>query len=157
MVAINLEMLRELLAEFTEKETVLREEKDIIEQQILELDARIASNQKKLDSLNGDRSKVDAMRERYLSGNWKVEVSAEAAAAAAATASVTAAAEAEEEPEVVEAPSAKESKKSKAKEAKELLNRLLGDLIKSKENAPSLKRTGPKLQIKPLDGALTRF
>ena len=42
------------------------------------------------------------------------------------------------------------SKGFKAKEAKELLNSILGPLIKVKENAPSLKRTGPKVQLKPL-------
>jgi hypothetical protein len=73
MAAINLEMLRELLGEFTEKELVLREERDIIEQQIVELDSRIEQNKKKLDGLSKDREKVDAMRERYLSGNWKIQ------------------------------------------------------------------------------------
>ncbi|MBU6453004.1 MAG: hypothetical protein KGS72_14560 [Cyanobacteria bacterium REEB67] len=73
MAAINLEMLRELLNEFTEKEMVLREERDIIEQQIVELDSRIEQNKQKLDGLAKDRDKIDAMRERYLTGNWQME------------------------------------------------------------------------------------
>ncbi|HMY03431.1 MAG TPA: hypothetical protein PKA48_08750, partial [Candidatus Obscuribacter sp.] len=70
MGAINPEMLRELLDEFTEKEAVTREEINVITQQIGELEKRIETNQGKLESLVKDKEKVLAMKERYLSGNW---------------------------------------------------------------------------------------
>lgn len=70
MVAINPEMLRELLDEFTEKEAVTREEINIITSQIEELELRIESNKEKLASLVRDKEKVNAMQERYLQGNW---------------------------------------------------------------------------------------
>lgn len=75
MVAINPEMLRELLEEFTEKEEVTREEMNAINQQIAELEKRIESSKVKLAGLNRDREKIDLMRERYLSGNWKLQLS----------------------------------------------------------------------------------
>jgi len=75
MVAINPEMLRELLEEFTEKEEVTREEMNAINQQIAELEKRIESSKTKLAGLNKDRDKITAMRERYLSGNWKLQLS----------------------------------------------------------------------------------
>ncbi len=75
MVAINPEMLRELLEEFTEKEEVTREEMNAINQQIAELEKRIESSKAKLAGLNKDRDKIIAMRERYLSGNWKLQLS----------------------------------------------------------------------------------
>ncbi len=75
MVAINPEMLRELLDEFTEKEEVTREEMNAINQQIAELEKRIESSKVKLAGLNKDREKIDLMRERYLSGNWKLQLS----------------------------------------------------------------------------------
>lgn len=70
MVAINPEMLRELLDEFTEKEAVTREEINIITSQIEELELRIESNKEKLASLVRDKEKVNSMQERYLQGNW---------------------------------------------------------------------------------------
>jgi len=75
MVAINPEMLRELLEEFTEKEEVTREEMNAINQQIAELEKRIEASKIKLAGLNKDRDKVNAMRERYLSGNWRLQLS----------------------------------------------------------------------------------
>lgn len=85
MVAINPEMLRELLDEFTEKEEVTREEMNAINQQIAELEKRIESSKIKLAGLNKDREKIDLMRERYLSGNWKLQLSNMAQSAAAAS------------------------------------------------------------------------
>lgn len=87
MVAINPEMLRELLAEFTEKEAVNREEINVINQQLEELDKRIDANKKKLEGLSRDREKILAMKERYLSGNWP-NVSRAAMAQAASNAPV---------------------------------------------------------------------
>ena len=84
MVAINPEMLRELLDEFTEKEEVTREEMNAINQQIAELEKRIESSKEKLAGLNKDREKIDLMRERYLSGNWNLQLSNMAVSAAAA-------------------------------------------------------------------------
>lgn len=75
MVAINPEMLRELLDEFTEKEAVTREEMNAINQQIAELEKRIETSKVKLAGLNRDREKINAMQDRYLSGNWKVQLS----------------------------------------------------------------------------------
>lgn len=85
MVAINPEMLRELLDEFTEKEEVTREEMNAINQQIAELEKRIESSKIKLAGLNKDREKINLMRERYLSGNWKLQLSNMAVSAAAAS------------------------------------------------------------------------
>ncbi len=70
MGAINPEMLRDLLSEFTEKEEVTREEINVITQQIGELEKRIDQNKTRLESLVKDRERVLAMRDRYLSGNW---------------------------------------------------------------------------------------
>jgi hypothetical protein len=90
MVAINPEMLRELLEEFTEKEEVTREEMNAINQQIAELEKRIESSKVKLAGLNRDREKIDLMRERYLSGNWKLQLSNMSPSAASSPASPTA-------------------------------------------------------------------
>lgn len=94
MVAINPEMLRELLDEFTEKEAVTREEINIITSQIEELELRIESNKEKLASLVRDKEKVNAMQDRYLQGNWPKVYKTEEAPAAADTASSKPAAEA---------------------------------------------------------------
>lgn len=90
MVAINPEMLRELLEEFTEKEEVTREEMNAINQQIAELEKRIESSKVKLAGLNRDREKIDLMRERYLSGNWKLQLSNMSPAPASSPANATA-------------------------------------------------------------------
>lgn len=90
MVAINPEMLRELLEEFTEKEEVTREEMNAINQQIAELEKRIESSKVKLAGLNRDREKIDLMRERYLSGNWKLQLSNMSPAASSSSANSTA-------------------------------------------------------------------
>ncbi|MBK9769608.1 MAG: hypothetical protein IPP57_02050 [Candidatus Obscuribacter sp.] len=90
MVAINPEMLRELLDEFTEKEAVTREEINIITSQIEELELRIESNKEKLASLVRDKEKVNSMQERYLQGNWpKVYKTEESPSDGAAPAAVS--------------------------------------------------------------------
>lgn len=71
MVAINPEMLKELLEEFTEKEQVNFEEMNAINQQIGELEKRIESSKEKLSSITTDRDRIQSMRERYLAGTWR--------------------------------------------------------------------------------------
>ncbi|HEY9679027.1 MAG TPA: hypothetical protein V6C76_13540 [Drouetiella sp.] len=61
----SLEMLKKLLDEFTEKEAHAREEINVINEQIVELEKRIAASQAKLSTVAVDREKVRAMQARY--------------------------------------------------------------------------------------------
>ena len=70
---------------FKKIENIIREEMNAINQQIAELEKRIESSKIKLAGLNKDREKIDLMRERYLSGNWKLQLSNMAQSAAAAS------------------------------------------------------------------------
>ena len=69
MVAINPEMLRELLDEFTEKELVTKEEINVITQQIGELEKRIDTNQEKLASLVRAHAEAKKLGLKLLAGS----------------------------------------------------------------------------------------
>jgi len=65
MSGINVEMLKQLLQEFEEKETVITAEVKIVEQQISELENRAQSCQERLGAINADKSKLGEMTTRY--------------------------------------------------------------------------------------------
>lgn len=62
---MNLEMMKQLLAEFSEKEALTTEEIKAIQQQSVELEARIQKCRAKLKTVSGDKIKIEEMRQRY--------------------------------------------------------------------------------------------
>src|SRR5277367_3458062 len=62
---MNLEMMKQLLADFTEKEALTTEEIKAIQQQSQELEARIQKCRAKLKTVSGDKIKIEEMRQRY--------------------------------------------------------------------------------------------
>src|SRR5258706_183632 len=64
-MTINVEMLKQLLEEFEEKEAVCREELNVIGQQIVDLENRIVSSKEKLKTVAVDADKVTSMMSRY--------------------------------------------------------------------------------------------
>ena len=65
MTPINLEMIKQLLQEFVDKEAVTTAEINVVQQQIQELDARIEKCKEKLKIISGDREKIVTMTKRY--------------------------------------------------------------------------------------------
>jgi hypothetical protein len=65
------EMLKKLLEEFDEKEAQNREEINIVNLRIEELEKRISSSQQRLQKVSLDRQKVAEMMNRYSNGNLK--------------------------------------------------------------------------------------
>src|SRR5262249_22689032 len=88
MPDMNPELLKQLLAEFEEKQAVTTEEINEIEKQIEELRARIELSRDRLKEVERDREKVGAMKSRYAQGDWSgvLEDLAKQKAAAAASA-----------------------------------------------------------------------
>jgi hypothetical protein len=81
------EMLKKLLDEFAEKETLVSEEIKVVIDEISQLEAKIALCQRRLSTISADRERVLAMRDRYLAGNFpSVPAAAVLAAASAAAA-----------------------------------------------------------------------
>lgn len=70
MPTINVEMMKQLLQEFTEKEALTGEEIKAIEQQVAELNDRIGGCHEKLKNLNEDRERLSAMTSRYVDGKF---------------------------------------------------------------------------------------
>lgn len=70
MPDMNPELLKQLLAEFEEKQAVTTEEINEIEKQIEELRARIELSRDRLKEVERDREKVGAMKARYAEGDW---------------------------------------------------------------------------------------
>ncbi len=68
MPTVNVEMMKQLLHEFTEKEALTGEEIKAIEQQVAELNERIGVCHNKLKNLNEDRERLAAMMGRYVGG-----------------------------------------------------------------------------------------
>jgi hypothetical protein len=68
MPTINVEMMKQLLEEFTEKEALTGEEIKVIEQQVANLNERIEACHDKLKNLSEDRERLAAMSSRYASG-----------------------------------------------------------------------------------------
>jgi len=64
-MTINLEMLKQLLQEFIEREALTTEEIKAVEQQSQELGARIEKCREKLRRVNEDKHKIEEMRQRY--------------------------------------------------------------------------------------------
>ncbi len=139
MVAINPEMLRELLEEFTEKEEVTREEMNAINQQIAELEKRIESSKVKLAGLNRDREKIDLMRERYLSGNWKLQLSNMSPAASSSPATPTAEAAAAPQPAASPAPTPASSSHAEGRAARRAAREAASQPAVSDSNAASVE------------------
>ena len=69
-MAINPEMLKQLLEEFEEKQAVTAEEINEIERQIGELEQRIEESKVRLTEVAKDREKISMMKDRYASGDW---------------------------------------------------------------------------------------
>lgn len=67
---INPEMLKQLLDEFVEKEAVTREEINVVQQQIEELELRVVESKERLKLVGADRDKINTMMERYAKGDW---------------------------------------------------------------------------------------
>src|SRR4030095_17258236 len=65
MPSINLEMLKQLLDDFAEKEALSTEQIAACEQQIFELEALIAKSRERLELVAHDRERVLAMKDRY--------------------------------------------------------------------------------------------
>jgi hypothetical protein len=65
MATINVEVLKQLLDDFTEKQAMCAEEIVAIEQQIGELQELIASCRQKMEVVSQDRAKVFEMMNRY--------------------------------------------------------------------------------------------
>lgn len=65
------EVLKQLLDEFTEKEALIQEELKIINEQIDELNKRLGSCQRKLETIGADRDKVASMKEHYIGFSLK--------------------------------------------------------------------------------------
>ncbi|HEY9714425.1 MAG TPA: hypothetical protein V6C72_13220 [Chroococcales cyanobacterium] len=72
------EMLKKLLDEFEEKELHNREEINVIQEQIIELEKRIEQSKEKLNSLAGDRAKINVMINRYADNAMLARTSASA-------------------------------------------------------------------------------
>jgi len=142
MVAINPEMLRELLEEFTEKEEVTREEMNAINQQIAELEKRIESSKVKLAGLNRDREKIDLMRERYLSGNWKLQLSNMSAAASSSPATPTAEPAAAPQPAAASPAPASPSSHAEGRAARRAAREAASQPTVSDSNAASVETSG---------------
>jgi len=73
MPTINLEMMKQLLEEFSEKEALTTEEINVIEKEIVTLEERIDFCRNKLKNLSTDKDKLNAMKERYASGNFTID------------------------------------------------------------------------------------
>jgi hypothetical protein len=70
MPTINLEMMKQLLEEFSEKEALTTEEITIIENEITSLEERVIYCRNKLQNLGADKERLTAMKERYVKGNF---------------------------------------------------------------------------------------
>jgi hypothetical protein len=70
MPTINLEMMKQLLQEFSEKEALTTEEINVIEKEITTLEERAKTCHSRLQNLDLDKEKLHAMKERYVSGNF---------------------------------------------------------------------------------------
>jgi hypothetical protein len=64
-MAINLEMMKQLLAEFSEKEALTTEEIRAVQQQTKELEQRILQCQERLKLVSEDRVRINEMLGRY--------------------------------------------------------------------------------------------
>lgn len=65
MPTINVDMMKQLLQEFDEKEALTAEEIKVIEEQITELETRITTCRDRLQNLNEDKDRLAAMMSRY--------------------------------------------------------------------------------------------
>ncbi len=81
------EMLKKLLEEFDEKEAQAREEVNIVNLRIEELEKRIGSSQQRLERISKDRIKINEMMDRYVNGNFPKVVPSSLASAEPAGAS----------------------------------------------------------------------
>ena len=70
MPTINLEMMKQLLEEFSEKEALTTEEINVIGKEIVSLEQRVGICRNKLQNLGADKEKLTAMKERYISGKF---------------------------------------------------------------------------------------
>jgi hypothetical protein len=87
-MTINLEMMKQLLQEFVEREALTTEEIKAVEQQSQELGARIEKCRDRLRRVSEDKQKIEAMRQRYAGiksgGNGSLSAASPAAKKSAA-------------------------------------------------------------------------
>ena len=70
MATINLEILKQLLEEFSEKDALASAEIGVIEQEVINLEGRIETCRAKLKNLSEDKEKLAAIQERYSGGKF---------------------------------------------------------------------------------------
>jgi hypothetical protein len=70
MSTINLDVMKQLLREFEEKESLASEEIKVVEQEISDLEGRIQGCRDRLKTVNEDREKIMSMASRYAGGSW---------------------------------------------------------------------------------------
>lgn len=71
MPTINLEMMKQLLDEFSTKEALVTEEIKVVEEEIRSLKHRIDAYRQKLQNISNDKAKLLAMQERYAMGGFR--------------------------------------------------------------------------------------
>ena len=67
----TLEMLKKLLEEFHEKESLVREEIQLIYDEIAQLESKLETCKRRLSTIGGDHNKVLSMRQRYLENKFE--------------------------------------------------------------------------------------
>jgi len=113
-----------------------------INQQIAELEKRIESSKVKLAGLNRDREKIDLMRERYLSGNWKLQLSNMSAAASSSPATPTAEPAAAPQPAAASPAPASPSSHAEGRAARRAAREAASQPTVSDSNAASVETSG---------------
>jgi len=78
MSTINLDVMKQLLQEFVEKEALASEEIKVVQQQIEELETRIRACHDKLKVVSEDKQQINAMLQRYAGGMGLASIGAQA-------------------------------------------------------------------------------
>jgi hypothetical protein len=89
MSTINLDVMKQLLQEFMEKEALASEEVKVVQQQIEELEGRIKACQDKLKVVSEDKQQINAMLQRYAGGMGLAPVGSQAPLSSGARPAVT--------------------------------------------------------------------
>ncbi|HEY9792643.1 MAG TPA: hypothetical protein V6D22_19740 [Candidatus Obscuribacterales bacterium] len=67
----TLDMLKKLLEEFREKESLVHEEIEVIYDEIAQLESKLETCKSRLSTLGGDHDKILAMRQRYVENRFE--------------------------------------------------------------------------------------
>lgn len=70
MPTINLEMMKQLLREFSEKEALTTEEIGVIDKEVISLEQRIEDCRTKLKNLSEDKVRLASIQQRYSGGKF---------------------------------------------------------------------------------------